>query len=86
LGTRRSGPISWPLAGARKLAAGYGYEVLRVAPLDTGELLTADYRYDRLDVECSGISEDSIVVAYKGKKAELIPSREPGASQFCLLA
>jgi hypothetical protein len=53
------------LAGARKLAARYGYEVERVAPLERDEFLIADYESDRLDVECSGISEDSIVVALK---------------------
>jgi hypothetical protein len=53
------------LAGARKLAARYGYDVERVAPLAQDEFLIADYESDRLDVECSGISEDSIVVAFK---------------------
>jgi hypothetical protein len=55
------------LAGANKLAAHNGNEVRSVAPLAANEALTMDYAFNRLDVECSGISEDGIVVACKGQ-------------------
>jgi hypothetical protein len=55
------------LSAASKLAARNGYEVRSVAPLAANEVLTMDYSFNRLDVECSGISEDSVVVAYKGQ-------------------
>ena len=54
------------LDAASKLAVRNGYEVRSVAPL-AHEVLTMEYSFNRLDVECSGISGDSIVVAYKGQ-------------------
>jgi hypothetical protein len=57
--------VGLTLEGANRLAGRYGYEVRSVAPLGEDEFLTADYKTDRLDVEASRISEDSIVVAFK---------------------
>jgi hypothetical protein len=47
---------------AARLAAAHGFTLRREAPLAKHEALTADYLTRRIDVECNGISDNSIVV------------------------
>jgi hypothetical protein len=59
--------LGLPLTNAERVAAIYGYEVRRVAPLAKRELLLEDYLPDRLDVETDAPNERSLVVRYLGK-------------------
>jgi hypothetical protein len=56
--------VGMKLPGAQRLAGHNGYVLRRVAPLRGDEALTADERFNRLDVETDAPNEDSTIIRY----------------------
>jgi hypothetical protein len=59
--------VGMSLPDAARLAEAHGYVVRRVAPLQKREVLTTDFRKDRIDVETDSSNERGTVVRFVEK-------------------